>query len=219
MRQQMTDAATEMFMQRGFDGFRVADVAAVCGVSEKTVFNYFPTKESLILDRLDTSIASLRTALVESHVPPLEATIGVLDGELAAHTAWLASQDDPTQAAAAFQRFRDLVDATPSLRAYQYDMNGQLMAIAAQVIADQAGMSPDDPEPQIAATALIGLWRVQRLAMRRYLDGTRTPAKAHQAISADVHRAAQLINTGLISFMTPAATPRARRRTATRRRA
>src|ERR1022692_2399570 len=29
----------------------VSEVAAACGVSEKTVFNYFPTKESLLLDR------------------------------------------------------------------------------------------------------------------------------------------------------------------------
>jgi hypothetical protein len=56
-------------------------------------------------------------------------------------TAWLASQDDPAQAAAAFQRFRDRVDATPSLQAHQYNMNGQLIAIAAQVIADQVGMT------------------------------------------------------------------------------
>ena len=205
-------------MQRGFDGFRVADVAAVCDVSEKTVFNYFPTKESLILDRLDATIASLRTALVEPRVPPLEATMRVLDDELAAHTAWLASQDDPAQGAAAFQRFRDLVDATPSLRAYQYDMNGQLIAIAAQVIADQAGMTPDDPEPQIAASALVAPWRVQRLAMRRHLDGKRTPTKAHQAISADVQRAAQLINTGLSSFTSLTTTRPPRRRAATRRR-
>src|SRR5208283_4204051 len=51
MRQRLSDTATEMFMERGFDGVRVAEVAAACGVSEKTVFNYFPTKESLVLDR------------------------------------------------------------------------------------------------------------------------------------------------------------------------
>jgi AcrR family transcriptional regulator len=44
-----------MFMERGFDAVRVAEVAEACGVSEKTVFNYFPTKESLILDRLDAT--------------------------------------------------------------------------------------------------------------------------------------------------------------------
>jgi hypothetical protein len=61
-------------------------------------------------------------------------------------------------------------------------------------------MSPDDPEPQIAATALLGLWRIQFQALAKYLDGTRTPAQVHQAVSAEVNRAAQVINTGLRSF-------------------
>src|SRR5246500_2254719 len=73
MRQQLTDAATEMFIERGFDGFRVTDVAEACGVSEKTVFNYFPTKESLVLDRLAATIASLRAGLADPAIPPVEA--------------------------------------------------------------------------------------------------------------------------------------------------
>src|SRR5712672_3397034 len=65
MRQHLSDTATQMFMERGFDAVRVAEVAEACGVSEKTVFNYFPTKESLILDRLDATVASLRTGLAD----------------------------------------------------------------------------------------------------------------------------------------------------------
>jgi hypothetical protein len=72
--------------------------------------------------------------------------------------------------------------------------------VAAAILAERAGMSADDPEPQIAATALLGLWRIQFQGLRKYLDGTRTPAQVHQAVSADVHRAAQLIDTGLSSF-------------------
>ncbi len=44
MRQQLSDTATQMFMARGFDAVRVAEVAEACGVSEKTVFNYFPPR-------------------------------------------------------------------------------------------------------------------------------------------------------------------------------
>ena len=67
-------------------------------------------------------------------------------------------------------------------------------------MAERAGMSPDDPEPQIAAAALLGLWRIQFQSLSRYLDGSRTPAQVHQAVTADVRRAAQLIETGLSSF-------------------
>jgi len=79
-------------------------------------------------------------------------------------------------------------------------MMDQFTAVAAEILARQAGMSPDDPEPQIAATALLGLWRIQFQALSKYLDGTRTPAQVHHAVSAEVNRAAQLIDTGLRSF-------------------
>ena len=200
MRQQLSDTATEMFMERGFGAVRVAEVAEACGVSEKTVFNYFPTKESLILDRLDVTVASLRTGLADPGVWPAEAALRILDRELGAMTSWLAAQDDLDQAAAAIRRFGTLIQDTPSLRAYQSDMMDQFTAVAAAILAGRAGMSDDDPEPQIAAVALLGLWRIQFQALSRYLDGTRTPAQVHQAVAADVHRAARLIDTGLSSF-------------------
>jgi hypothetical protein len=79
-------------------------------------------------------------------------------------------------------------------------MMDQFTAVAAEILAGRAGMSPDDPEPQIAATALLGLWRIQFRTLSKYLDGTRTPAQVHHAVSAEVNRAARFIDTGLRSF-------------------
>ena len=198
MRQQLSDTATQMFVARGFDAVRVAEVAEACGVSEKTVFNYFPTKESLVLDRLETTMASIRTGLAEPGVPPVEAALRILDQELSGMTAWLAGQDDPAQAAQAIRRFGGLIRATPSLRAYQSDMMDQFVAVAAEVLAARAGMSADDPEPQIAARALLGLWHVQAESLRKHLSGA--PAQVHEMVTADVRRAARLIDAGLGSF-------------------
>jgi hypothetical protein len=61
-------------------------------------------------------------------------------------------------------------------------------------------MNQDDPEPRIAATTLIGLWQIQFQSLGKHLDGIRSPAQVHKAVTADVHRAAHLINTGLSSF-------------------
>jgi len=200
MRQQLSDTATQMFLERGFDAVRVAEIAGACGVSEKTVFNYFPTKESLILDRLEATVASLRTGLAEPGVSPVEAALQILDGELGAMTSWLVAQDDPVQAGATIRRFGALIQATPSLRAHQSDMMDQFTTVAAAILAERAEMSADDPEPLIAATALLGLWRVQFQSLTKYLDGTRTPGQVRQAVTADVRRAARLIDTGLSSF-------------------
>ncbi|MEV4509556.1 TetR family transcriptional regulator [Dactylosporangium sp. NPDC049525] len=200
-RQRLTDTATAMFLERGFDVVRVAEIAAACGVSEKTVFNYFPTKESLLLDRWDTTAASLRTGLADPDVSPVEAALRILDAELGAMTAWIAAQDDPVAAGAAVQRFGDLIRDTPSLRAHHRDTLDRLVAIAAEIIAGRAGLHADDPEPQIAATALLGLWQIQFGGLRGYLDGSRTPDQVREAVRVDVRRAAQVIDAGLRAFL------------------
>ena len=200
MRQQLSDTATRMFLERGFDAVKVTEIAEACGVSEKTVFNYFPTKESLILDRLEGTVTSLRAGLADTAMSPAQAALRILDGELGGITSWLAAQDDPSQAAAMIRRFGGLIQATPSLRAYRSDMMDQFVAVAAGILAERAAISAEDPEPQIAATALLGLWRIQFRSLTRYLDGTRTPEQVRQAVTGDVHRAARLIGTGLNSL-------------------
>ena len=52
-RQRISDIATALFAARGFDNVKVSEVADIVGVSEKTVYNYFPTKESMVLDTAD----------------------------------------------------------------------------------------------------------------------------------------------------------------------
>src|SRR5271154_5815020 len=116
MRQKLSDTATQMFMERGFDGVRVTEIAEACGVSEKTVFNYFPAKEALILDRLEATVASLKTGLADPGVPPVQVVLRILDGELGAMTSWLTAQDAPAKAAAGIRRFGTLIWETPALR-------------------------------------------------------------------------------------------------------
>ena len=74
---------------------------------------------------------------------------------------------------------------------------------ATEVLAARAGMTADDPEPQIAAKALLGLWRVQADSLRKHLDVAPTPARLYELVSADVRRAAQLLDTGLRTFAPP----------------
>jgi AcrR family transcriptional regulator len=98
MRQQLTDTATRLFMERGFDAVRVADVAEQCGVSEATVFNYFQTKEALVLDRLEATMASLPAGLASPDLTPIAAALRMLAFELGHMTDLLASRDDPRSA-------------------------------------------------------------------------------------------------------------------------
>lgn len=49
-RQAISDVATALFLERGFDAVTVAEVAAAADVAVQTVFNHFPAKEDLFFD-------------------------------------------------------------------------------------------------------------------------------------------------------------------------
>ena len=95
----IADAATAMFASRGFDAVKVSEIADRANVSMKTLYNYFPTKESMVLDDADELIESLATALrdrqagmsiTDAFVGALEANmhgLDLLDDELAAYVA------------------------------------------------------------------------------------------------------------------------------------
>ncbi|MFI6107886.1 TetR/AcrR family transcriptional regulator [Streptomyces sp. NPDC051310] len=50
-RQHISDVATGLFLERGFDAVTIAEIARAADVSVNTVYNYFPAKEDLFLDR------------------------------------------------------------------------------------------------------------------------------------------------------------------------
>src|SRR5690348_12606272 len=49
-RQQIADAAAVLFAKKGYDAVTVAEVARLAEVSEQTVYNFFSSKEQLVLD-------------------------------------------------------------------------------------------------------------------------------------------------------------------------
>jgi AcrR family transcriptional regulator len=203
MRQRLTDTATQMFLARGFADVRVTEIAAACEVSEKTVYNYFPTKESLILDRWENTAQALRAALADPGIHPVDAVRHILAGELSALTTWLGAQRDPSAAIASVQRFSELITTTPALRAYHNDTMNELVTMTAGLLAGRTGRSADDPQPQIAAIALMGLWTVHATALRTHLNGASTPSGVSQAVTADVDAAAQVLRAGLGRYFGP----------------
>lgn len=52
-RQRISDVATALFFERGFDAVTVDEIAIAAKVSKMTIFNYFARKEELMLDRED----------------------------------------------------------------------------------------------------------------------------------------------------------------------
>jgi AcrR family transcriptional regulator len=187
-RQRISDTATAMFLERGFDAVTVAEVARACDVSEKTVFNYFPTKESLVLDQEEDWADAIRTGL-GSGAPLAEAAAAIIERQV--HKQY----DQPSLDPGAANGVARLIQSTPSLRAATQAMTARLTDELAVAVAGRTGADPGDPEPQIAAAALAGLWRVQFQAMHRHA-GLGDPAQVRDAVLEDVHRAARVLERG-----------------------
>jgi AcrR family transcriptional regulator len=198
-RQLISDAATTMFATRGFDNVKVSEVAERVGVSEKTVYNYFPTKESLVLDYADESVERMAAAL-RDRGPDESITAAVVR----------AIKDDMSRFDEASDEliefvplFLGMIDSTPALRAAWLEMHDRLANVARDELAAQAGIDPRDPEPIAAGRALAGLAEVAlESRMRRIRDGLRG-AELRRAADDDLERAARLLETGLWSFSLP----------------
>lgn len=67
------DAATRLFGEKGFDGTRTAEIAAAAGVTERTLFSYFDTKEKLYR-------RVMFPALLAAAMPRLLMDVGALFG-------------------------------------------------------------------------------------------------------------------------------------------
>lgn len=63
MRQEVVTIALRLFAERGFDAVTTTDIAAAAGISPRSFFRYFPTKEDVVLSGLRGSAERVRDAL------------------------------------------------------------------------------------------------------------------------------------------------------------
>ncbi|HXD67603.1 MAG TPA: TetR family transcriptional regulator [Solirubrobacteraceae bacterium] len=198
-RQLISDAATAMFATRGFDSVKVSEVADRVGVSEKTIYNYFPTKESLVLDTADEAVERMARALRERG-PGESLTAAVVR---AIREDMERFDQAPDELIEFIPLFLGMIDSTPALRAAWLEMHDRLANVARDELAAQAGIDPRDPEPIAAARALAGLAEVAlESRIRRIREGLRGE-ELQRAADDDLERAARLLETGLWSFSVP----------------
>jgi AcrR family transcriptional regulator len=73
-REGISNAATLLFVERGFDHVTVDEIAEAADVGRMTVFNHFPRKEDMFFDRDEEGREILRDALRQRgrKVAPIE---------------------------------------------------------------------------------------------------------------------------------------------------
>jgi len=179
-RQAIAEAAMELFRERGFDAVTVADVARAAEVSEKTVFNYFPAKEDLVLHRGDERRAAVIDA-VRSRAPGTSLVKPFRDATMAFVDA---VERGPVEDIVAVPR---LVAESKSLRDRLFLGWEQEAAALAPVIVEEAGAAEGDLVPAVVARTLAWTHRlVFRAAFQRLLAG-----EDRREVAADLRRQAR----------------------------
>ncbi|HEY3954161.1 MAG TPA: TetR family transcriptional regulator [Streptosporangiaceae bacterium] len=193
----IADAATALFASRGFDAVTVSEIADRVNVSMKTLYNYFPTKESMVLDDADELIEGLATALRDRRagMPVTDAFVGALEANMDGFDLL-----DDGLAAYVATTFAAMVEQTPALHARWLEIQDRLARVAAEQLALQAGTEPTDPEPTVAGRALVGLVQVDMDSRVRHIRAGLRGGQLRDAVARDVHQAAELLETGLASF-------------------
>jgi AcrR family transcriptional regulator len=109
-RKLISDLAVELFIEKGFAAVTVAEIAEKAEVAVTTLFNYYPTKESIIFDREDEIEAAMLTAVRDR-----EEGQSVLD---ALHDYFITSKLFNPPKKREFSEFMKLVRSAPELVAY-----------------------------------------------------------------------------------------------------
>ncbi len=110
----ISDLATHLFIEKGYRAVTVAEVAEKAEVAVTTLFNYFPTKESLVFDE-DAELEKMLLDAVASRPKGMT----VLDA-LQAHFLSIISLESKMMVKKGREDFLKLVKFTPELsRAYR----------------------------------------------------------------------------------------------------
>lgn len=193
-RRVISEAAISLFLARGFAEVSVADVAEAANVSRPTVFNYFPTKEDLVLHRFRDHVDEL--ARVVRQRPPGVTPMTVLRdwflAELGAHHPTTGLCDDP-----AYLAFQRMVLATPSLRLRILDQAAESEDALGVAFREALRTASDDPTPHLAACQVVAVHRALVLDNVRWLAAGGTIDERQQAAVRAAGAGFELLEQGL----------------------
>jgi AcrR family transcriptional regulator len=196
MRQAISDAATQLFVERGFDRVTVDEIAEAADVGRMTVFNHFPRKEDMFFDLDEGAREDLVAALQQRD--PNVAPIEVL--RLFAHRA-IAERKPYIGFCRGSHHFFETIRASETLKARARAIRDEIVLVVTTELSQSVGRGPDDPDAHLTAGLLVALWSIAFVQAHRTYQKLRNAKKAQAVFLALVDKG----TVGLNAMM--AATP------------
>ena len=159
-RQSILDAATRLFLERGFEHVTVDEIAEAADVGRMTVFNHFPRKEDMFFDRDEEIRVLLRETLKHGGMAPLESL------RLLAHR--LVSDGSPfLRFWSGSQAFVETIEGSETLRSRARAMGVEIARVVTEGLAECVGRDAGDADAQLAAGLQVATWTVAFLQAQR----------------------------------------------------
>jgi AcrR family transcriptional regulator len=195
-RQAIAEAARRLFAERGFEGVTVAEIARAADVAEKTVFNYFPTKEDLFYSRLEAFEEELLAAVRER--PSGESVLAAFRGFLMRRRGIFDLRDE--EATEQLRTITRVITSSPALLAREREVMSRYTEGLAALIAEETAAGADAVEPRVAAAALIGIHRSLIDYVRRRALAGAGASEIGPEVRREAKRAFSRLERGLADY-------------------
>lgn len=163
-------AAIDLITERGYDATSTSDIAAVAGVTQRTFFNYFPTKEAVVLPPADfladVATAALRSRPIGEDVPASLAAAAMRTTRTFAASV-LDDAGEPDGRRELSLAVVRLVFGEPAVRKLFLERRAAVEEAVWETLIER-GASPDDLEARSAVSTVVAL---TYLALRIWAEG------------------------------------------------
>lgn len=183
-RQRISDVASRLFVERGFDQVTVDEIAEAADVARMTVFNHFSRKEDMFFDLDEEGREALMAALLkrDANVSPVEALC------LFAHEAFAEQRPYVRFFEGGSERFMETIQASEALKSRARAIRDELSDMLAVGFAGAVGRRQPDPAARLAASLLVATWEVAFLEAHTVFHRTQNIKKASNAFLAIADR-------------------------------
>ncbi|MER7001432.1 TetR family transcriptional regulator [Dactylosporangium sp. NPDC000555] len=184
-RQRIAAVASRMFAERGFDAVTVNEIAEAAEVAKATLFDYFPTKESLALQ----GVGGDDLAGIVARRPAGQTFLEALRAH---YRAFAAGQMPEADLDKLLTRVRVIQDS-PALQNAASSLLYQQRQALAQILTDEYGPTA---AALMAAQIAASLLTLQETHFKRLLDGA-SAQEAGRVLAQDVELSFDLLEHGL----------------------
>ncbi|WP_149828741.1 TetR/AcrR family transcriptional regulator [Streptomyces tailanensis] len=171
-RQRISDIATALFVEHGFVTVTIADVADAADVSVNTVYNYFPAKEDLFLDRGKDVVHRL-ARWVRGRDAGESAAAAVLR-ELREEVETVSPRVGLTKDC---QHFLRVIHEAPGLRSRLWSVQQEVQENLETALREETGAPADDPMPTLIAGQINWLHQTVMGVIGREMVAGRDPGE------------------------------------------